>query len=167
MDESLIVIINSQSTQLFQNIESLFDYVDDQLLTKKNCKWPLWRQLYHMLHSMDQWFINPFKYTNHGTDGFKIAALDTELDINALKKVELLEYYRQIKEKVSNYLKNLKVSELTEPPEDCKFTRFDLILGQFRHIMFHIGMIHGCILMENAEIPNYVGLSDPIKPATL
>ena len=40
----------------------------------------------------------------------------------------------------------------------------DLILGQFRHIMFHIGMIHGCILMKNGEIPDYVGLAKPIRP---
>ena len=84
-----------------------------------------------MLHSMDQWFINPYTYKDHRSDGFEIAALNTEL---------------------------------TEYPEKSKFTKLELILGQFRHIMFHIGMIYGCILMERGEIPNYAGLADPIKP---
>ena len=163
MKERLIEIINDQASRLFRNTEYVFDYVDDKLLSKKICKLPLWRQLYHMLHSMDQWFLNPFRYKDHRKDGFNIAGLNTELEMEAVKKDELLKYYKKIRAKVRNYLSNLTVNELAEYPEDCKFTKFDLLLGQFRHIMFHIGMIHGCILMENGEIPNYVGLSPPIK----
>ena len=90
--------------------------------------------------------------------------MDTDLEMNALKKDELLDYYQKTKAKVQNYLANLNSTRLTEQPEGCTFIKLDLILGQFRHIMFHIGMIHGCILMENNDIPNYVGLSDPITP---
>jgi hypothetical protein len=153
-----IEIIKNQSRQLFQNTEFIFEYVDDRLLAKKICNWPLRRQMYHMFHSMDQWFINPFKYKDHRPDGFDIAGMNTHLEMNALKKDELLEYYLKTKAKVQGYLSSLDSAELIEYPEGCKFTKLDLILGQFRHIMFHIGMIHGCILMENSEIPNYVGL---------
>ena len=164
MAERLIEIINDQASRLFTNTEYASEYVDDALLSKMICKWPLWRQLYHMLHSMDQWFINPFDYRDHRPDGFTIAALNAEIEMAPLRKTELTEYYDSIRAKVKAHLSNLTVESLTEYPPDCKFTRFDLLLGQFRHIMFHIGMIRGCMLMERDEIPNYMGLSAPIKP---
>ena len=98
-------------------------------------------------------------------DGFDISALNTDLDLNALTKDELLEYYLKIKSKLQSYLSTLTVTDLSVSPEGCTFSKLDLILGQFKHIMFHIGMIHGCILMETGEIPNYLGLSDPIEPS--
>ena len=118
-----------------------------------------------MLHSMDQWFINPFRYKGQMPDGFDIAALNTDLDLNALTKDELLEYYLKIKSKLQSYLSTLTVTDLSVSPEGCTFSKLELLLGQFKHIMFHIGMIHGCILMETGEIPNYLGLSDPIEPS--
>lgn len=27
------------------------------------CDMPIWKHVYHMLHSCDQWFINPNEYT--------------------------------------------------------------------------------------------------------
>ena len=164
MEKNLVSIIRSQSTQLFKNTEYLFDYVDNRLLAEKICKWPLWRQLYHLLHSMDQWFINPYMYKDQREDGYNIAALSSDCNRPPLTKEELFEYYRMIKGKVGDYLGSLKEASLSEYPEGSKFTRLDLVLGQFRHIMFHIGMIHGCILMKNGEIPNYVGLAAPVKP---
>ena len=165
MELNIVDNIIAQSGQLFKNIEYLFDYIDDALLKKQICKWPLWRQIYHMLHSMDQWFINPYRYSDSRSDGYKIAALNTELASLSLNKEQLHEYYLQIKEKTWNYLRNLRGSDLSTCPEESNFTKLELILGQFRHVMFHIGMIHGCILMEKDEIPGYVGLSDPIRPA--
>ena len=164
MAERLIEIINHQASRLFTNTEYVLDYVDDALLARKISKWPLWRQLFHMLHSMDQWFINPFDYRDHLSDGFAIAALNTEIEMGPIKKAELVKYYNLIEPKIRAYLSNLKVASLIEYPPNCKFTRFDLLLGQFRHIMFHIGMIHGCILTERDEIPNYIGLSKPVRP---
>ena len=76
---------------------------------------------------MDHWFLNPFRYKDHRKDGFNIACLNTELEMGAVKKDELLKYYKKIRAKVRNYLSNLTVNELAEYPEDCKFTKFDLI----------------------------------------
>ena len=87
------------------------------------------------------------------------------VDDRLLSKGELFEYYLKIKTKLQGYLTTLTVADLSLRPEGCTFSKLDLLLGQFKHIMFHIGMIHGCILMENGEIPDYVGLSDPIKPS--
>jgi len=165
--EKLVEIAMEQADRLFVNTEYIFDYADDDLLAEHMCKWPLWRQLYHMLHSMDQRFINPFDYSDHRPDGFTIAALNAPIDMPALTKGELLPYYRQVKLRIQRYLSTLTVSSLQERPPRCRFSRFELLLGQFRHVMFHIGMIHGCILMRKGEIPNYVGLSDPVKPVGL
>ena len=117
MNNKLVSIVKTQSEQLFKNIEFLFDYVDDQLLKKRLCKWPLWRQIYHMLHSMDQWFINPFSYADHRKDGFDIAALNTDYDIAPLRKDELVEYFQATKSKICDYLYNLDDLSLSGYPE--------------------------------------------------
>ena len=164
MQESFINTISIQAKQVFRNIQSVFDYVDDDILSAGLCKWPLWRQLFHMLHSMDQWFISPFEYEDGWENGHQINALNTEIDMPAISRKELLSFFLRVEAKVEDYLTGLTDSDLFETPTECRFTRFELILGQFRHINFHIGMIHGCILMKNGEIPDYFGISNPVEP---
>lgn len=164
---TLTNIVMDRAQRLFENTQFVFDYVDDALLAKTLSKWPLWRQLFHMLHSMDQWFINPFKYVDPREDGFLITALNTEVHMAPMTKRELTDYYLDVNTKVQAYLSSLSDEELAAKPEDSKLTRLDLILGQFIHIMYHIGMIHGCILMERGEIPEYSSMSPPVKPVDI
>jgi hypothetical protein len=162
--DKLTAVINKRVQRLFANTQYVFDYVDDDLLAKKLCKWPLWRQLFHMLHSMDQWFINPFNYLDPREDGFLITALNTEVDMAPMKKSELSDYYDSIKAKIQTYLSTLTDEELAASPECSPLSRLDLILAQFIHIMYHVGLIHGCILIERGEIPEYFSNSAPVWP---
>ena len=114
--ESLIASINEQASRLFVNTEHLLAYVDDGLLTAPISKWPLWRQIYHMLHSMDQWFINPFEYEDERDGGFDLAALNTTTSATPLTKSELSACYARIKNKTVRYLESLTVQKLSEHP---------------------------------------------------
>jgi hypothetical protein len=62
MNELMKTIIE-QTQILFANIETTLDSIEDsQLYDTDICYWPLGEQIYHMLHSLDQWFINPNRY---------------------------------------------------------------------------------------------------------
>jgi len=45
--------IRKQSRQIFQNIEYLFDDIEDDLFNKSIGGFPLGKQMHHLLHSMD------------------------------------------------------------------------------------------------------------------
>jgi hypothetical protein len=160
---SVTEVVRRQCECLFVNIEFIFDFVDDDLLAQPMCRWPLWRQLYHMLHSVDQWFINPFEFQEPHVNGAVIKALNTEVDTEPMSKGLLHEYYRDIESRVRSYLSTLSDSDLLERPSGSPLSRFDLILGQSRHVMYHVGMIHGCLVMATGTIPDYrgLGITDP------
>jgi hypothetical protein len=48
---------------LIDNIESTINGISDELFNDKNiCNWELEAQIFHFLHSLDKWFINPAEY---------------------------------------------------------------------------------------------------------
>lgn len=162
MGDELVTIISEQTGILFANMDEVLNSIQDsQLYDSSICDWQLGEQLYHMLHSMDQWFINPYRFREYG-----ITRLKTE-DSARLSKSELLDYYRYVKEKITGYVEKVEVSALGEKPPACPFTRLALVLGQFRHFMYHIGLVHGCLRVHNGGTnPGYLGLGPPVKALT-
>jgi hypothetical protein len=58
-----------------------------------------------------------------------------------------------------NYLEKLDDGMLADRPPGCPHTRLTLVLGQYRHLMYHIGLIHGCLRAKSGGTnPPYVGL---------
>jgi hypothetical protein len=55
----------SNITILFANVRSALAVVTGQQVQKTIRKWPLWKQSCHVLHSTNQWFINPAEYFHH------------------------------------------------------------------------------------------------------
>lgn len=154
----LIPLIIKQTRVIFLNAELTLSALDENLLDKPGSwGWPLGQQVYHMLRSMDQWFINPSFYQE--PDFLKTSQIPESCSVSKLSKAELTEYYGSIKAKVDTYLENLTDESLSEFPLDCKFTRLELILGQYRHFNYHIGLIHGCIRSQTGHSPDFVGLS--------
>lgn len=45
---------------------------------------------------------------------------------------------------------------LYEKPENCPYTRMELVLRQFRHLSFHTGMLNGQTAVKTGEFPMYV-----------
>jgi uncharacterized damage-inducible protein DinB len=151
-------LINKQNQALFRNAESLLEAVDaDSLERPGSWGWPLSEQLYHMLHSMDKWYISPETYTEPYSV-LKIQPPESG-SIPHLTKPELQAYWSSIKDKVNRYMETLTDESLKDCPEKCRFTRLELILGQYRHFMYHIGLAHGCIRSETAHNPEYIGLN--------
>jgi hypothetical protein len=123
------VIISVQTDLLFSNIQETIKLLDnDSLHDDYGSGWPVSSQIFHLLHSMDQWFIDPNEYKEQtildkqeGKDGYSIS--------------ELMSYCRTIQVKIQDYIKQLDEINILEKPKKCSFTRLELILGQSRHFM--------------------------------
>lgn len=135
--------------------ENLIRCIPDELWYKRYDAIPMWKYLYHMLYSMDRWFINPCDSTYQPPDFHS----DTMANLNIIPEEEYLnrsqteEYFYHIKKKIEDYIRKLDDTELSETPEGCEMTRFRLILGQFRHWHRHMGIIYGFIITDTGKWP--------------
>ena len=164
MDQSsLRAIIEEQTRRALWEVKNVTDCVDDELWNRLYCGMPLWKHIYHMLHSLDLWYINP-NSTTYQEPSIHVKDLNN-LDVvseKVLNRKEIAEYYEAIQKKIMNYIQTLSEEELLEYPENCKYTRFTLILSQFRHLHSHMGMIMGFIIDDTGKWPAVLGLTRPI-----
>ncbi|MEY7999754.1 DinB family protein [Clostridium sp. Mt-5] len=154
-------IIKDQTKRALWSVDNVMNCVPDEYLNKNYCKMPLWKHIYHTLHSLDMWYINPRKYSE---PPFHIKDLNN-LDVHtnkALSRNELKHYYQSIEKKINQYLNNLTDDILLTKPENCEWTRFTLILAQHRHLHSHMGILMGFIIAETGLWPRVIGLEDDI-----
>ena len=135
--------------------ENLIKCIPDKLLGERYDGIPMWKYVYHMLYSMDRWFVNPYDedYKNPKFHTVTLADLNVIPKDEFLSREQLENYFYQIREKIKNYINHLVDSNLTEKPENCEFSRFRLILGQHRHWHRHMGIIYGFIIKDDGKWP--------------
>ncbi len=154
MNRELVNIISEQTGILLYNVKTMILTCD---MDFRLCGQPVWKHVYHALHSCDQWFINPQKYIEPPFHEPGLNSLDANSE-KVLSKEELLKYYESVKAKISGYLHSLTDEMLGSGPEGCKHSRLALILGQFRHLYAHLGNINCTTIIETGEWPKVVGL---------
>jgi len=161
LGKGLIKIITEQTRILFENIQMTFNAISDDQMDKLIFDAPLWKHIYHMLHSLDQWFINPNIYDNPSfhEDGMNDYRIETQ---TRLSKDNLVTYFKDIEVKIYLFLENLNDNCLIEIPENCSYTRLTLILAQYRHVMYHIEFITSTLHHTEEKWPKYIGISLPI-----
>ncbi|MBR0142591.1 MAG: DinB family protein [Clostridia bacterium] len=142
--------------------ENLMACVPDALWTKRYDGIPLWKYLYHMLYSMDRWFVNP-----HDPD-YRDPAFHTKTlaDLNVipvegecLSREQLGEYFLAVKKKIEAYLASLRDDMLAERPENCDMSRLRLILGQHRHWHRHMGVVYGFLIEDTGKWPYVLNMN--------
>lgn len=135
--------------------ENLMKCIPDELWTKRYDGIPMWKYLYHMLYSMDRWYINPCDpdYQNPGFHTETLADLNVIPTDEYLEREQLEDYFFKIKSKIQEYIEQLKDEDLSKTPQDCDMSRFLLILGQFRHWHRHMGVIYGFIIEDAGKWP--------------
>ena len=118
---------------------------------------------------MDRFFINPVGYVYEGEKLFGIpenlsvistsrAGYEPDTSI-VISRRQLLDYFYYVKEKINSYFDTLTSENLTEKPEGCEYTRLELILAQFRHMMWHVGLSSGITFEATGEWNEFTGLS--------
>lgn len=150
--KTLCEIIKAQVGANYLNLETAIKTYDRNALV---CGAPAWRYVYHTIHSADKWFFNPFVFDE---PLFHEEGMDNPDNTCAteLSDTELLEYLEKVRQKTFGYLDALSDKELYECPENCKFTRMDLVLIQFRHMSIHTGMLNGQTTERTGRFPVYV-----------
>ena len=154
MNRQLVEIIKEQTDIFLYNIGTTIETCDLDFVLKDI---PNWKQLYHALHSLDRWFIDPERYDEPYFHKADMNSMHTNSE-KALTKQELSTYFETIKTKIYLYLSTLSDEMLSEKPDNCKYTRLALILGQYRHLYSHIGIINCTTIANTGRWPRVVGL---------
>ena len=88
MSSKSVRIIEAQTDILLHNVSTAIKTCDmDYVL----CDMPLWKHLYHALHSLDRWFINPQRYSEPYFHVPDLNSLDVQSS-KTLTREELAEY---------------------------------------------------------------------------
>lgn len=159
----LVEIIKDQTHRALWEVKNVIDCVPEELWNKEYGTMPCWKHIYHMLHSLDQWFINPRDKAYrepkiHEKDLNNLNVISSK----SLSKEEISDYVMDIERKIKAYLSELKEDQLLDTPPDCEYSKFTLILAQFRHLHSHMGMIMGFVIDDKGLWPRVLGLENPI-----
>lgn len=163
MRKKLTDIIIDQTNRTLWEANNVIECIPDELWNREYCEMPLYKHVYHMLHSLDLWYINPFD-PNYIEPKIHIPDLNN-LDVitdRFISKSEIENYYNDIKNKITGYTNSLNDTQLIEKPANCCYSKFELILAQFRHLHTHMGMIMGFIIEATGQWPTVLGLTNPI-----
>ncbi len=161
----LIGIIKRQTEILFTN---LFSQIEQSDLNKLFDGLPNSRYLFHLIHSVDCCFIYPELYKAPPTDITGVDEILSVIDQNRPDFIQgdtvnithehLKNYAEYVHNKIEQYLETLTddmLSEIVGMSEP--YTRLDLILAQYRHIMFHIGVSTAVTVNAGKPWPEYTG----------
>ena len=156
MNNTLCMIIKDTVKPNFLNIRTSIKAYDRDALC---CGAPCWRWVYHALHSADKWFFNPNVYEEPAFHEEGMDNPDNPTHV-VLTDEQLLAYLDQIEEKTYRYLDSLTDEMLYEKPKNCRFTRMELVLRQYRHLSFHTGMLNGQTAVATGKFPMWVSETD-------
>ncbi|MBE5780884.1 MAG: hypothetical protein E7328_03565 [Clostridiales bacterium] len=149
-------IIKDQTERALWSIKNVIYCIPQDMWQEEYCAMPLFKHVYHTLHSLDQWFINPEQYTEPPFHKPSLNDLNTVTE-DVLTREELLCYCDSVCMKIRNYLNNLTEDDLLAAPEGCPNSRFMLMLAQHRHLNAHLGMLMGFIIAKTGDWPRVMG----------
>lgn len=154
MSRQLVDNIIDQTKIMLFNMKIAINTCElDEIVSKV----PIWQRLYYTLHSLDQWFIDPQKYVEPPFHKPGLNSLDIPSE-KVLTREELTIYFENIQRTILQYLNHMDDSKLAEKPENCEYTRLALILGQYRHLMYQIGIINASTIIKTGKHPKIVGM---------
>lgn len=156
-DQQDINFINIREQILVADLETVFDAENNS------------RYIFHYLHSMDRFYINPMDYVYEGEKLFGIPENLSVIDPKregyekdssiVISREQLLKYLDYVKAKIDAYFERLTVAELLEKPSGSDYTRLELILAQFRHMMWHVGVSSAITFNSKKEWNRFTGLT--------
>lgn len=160
-ETSYHAVITEMTVRGLWETQNVLDCIPDEIWDKCYGGAPLWQHIYHMLHLLDQWFINP--RDRDFVEPPIHTPLLQELDIypsTRLTRAQIDDYFYTIKAKLSLYLTSLHDEDLLQRPEHCEWTRLTLILTQYRHWHLHLGTLIGFIQAETGLRPRLLELGE-------
>ncbi len=160
MSTQLVEIITEQTQVLLHNMKICLHTCR---LDETVYHMPIWKHVYHALHSLDCWYINPARFEEPPFHEPNLNSLDIA-SIKVLSRRQLEQYLSDIGRRILAYLQTLTDEQLAERPEGCEYTRLTLILAQFRHLYAHLGIINGSTIEATGRWPRVIALDSVFSP---
>ena len=135
--------------------ENLIRCIPEKMWERRYDGVPMWKYVYHMLYSLDRWFINPYdkSYQNPPFHKETTADLNKDDEDESLTAEQILTYFHHVSGKVSAYVTALTDEDLAQKPEGSDISRMRLILGQHRHLHRHMGIVYGFLIEDTGKWP--------------
>lgn len=154
-------IVKQQTGKALWSIRNVISCVSNDKWNSLYCEMPLWKHIYHTIHSLDKWYINPTSYKEPFFHENNLNNLNV-VTLKVLSRSDIDKYLVSVIEKIETYMDNLKTEDLLEKPENCEWNRFTLIMAQLRHLHYHTGIIMGFIIVDSGKWPLVMGLENDI-----
>ncbi len=129
------------------------------------CEQPVWRHVYHMLHSLDRWYKDPGSFAEPDIHTEGLNDLDKCVDAPVFSLSAMESYLDGIAEKLRAYLAALRDDALALPPEGSPNARLALAVAAIRHLTAHFGMIMGFVIAERGKWPLTIGMQGVLPMA--
>ena len=102
--------------------ENLIACIPDSLWEKRYDGLPMWKYVYHMLYSMDRWYINPCdpQYQDPSFHQKGLNDLNLMPKDERISRQEITTYEIAIRRKIESYLEGLEDAALGENPEGLR-----------------------------------------------
>ena len=152
---NLVDSIKAHTQIMFQNADIMLKTCNLDFVL---CDFPVWKHVYHMLHSCDQWFINPTIYEEPDFHEPNMNSLNV-MTAKRLSRDELSIYLESVQTKIIEYIDSLTDEALYKLPQNCQTNRLSLILSQQRHFYAHLGNINATTIIETNEWPRVIGIT--------
>jgi len=153
MNYELVNAIKKNTKHLFESANIMLQTCNMDFIL---CDFPVWKHIYHQLHSCDRFFINPNDYIE---PDFHVDGLNSlnEISEKVLSREDLLQYLEKVRAKIMQYIDSLTDEMLCEVPPGCNGNRLSLILSQYRHFYAHLGNINATTIIETNNWPRVAG----------
>ena len=102
---TMTAVIKEQTDRALWEVKNVIDCVPDDLWNKNYCDMPCWKHIYHMLHSLDLWYINPRdrKFVEPSIHEKDLNNLDVFSE-KELSREEINGYFSDIEKKIKTYI---------------------------------------------------------------
>ena len=158
-------VIADQADRALWETKNVIRCVPDEFWCKPYCGAPFWKHIYHTLHSLDLWYINPREEGYQEPPFHEMGLNDLDCpSAKTLSRQELEAYFDTIEQKIRRYHTSLREDTLLSHPESCEYNRFTLILAQHRHLHTHMGMLMGFLIADTGRWPRVLGLEGRAAP---
>lgn len=156
-ENPLVQVSKRQFDSSFSMLVEMVDICPEHVWTKQEGAGPFWQLIYHATYWVDFWLRDVYD----GSE-FRSVVFDEGISFELkrepttgadLTKLQMQDYLMKIREKTDRIFGALTDDLLPTPiiPNRYDFTYADVIMGQIRHVMYHVGQCN--LILRNNESP--------------
>ena len=157
-----VKIIKRSFDPSMEMLQGVVDNCPEDLWFDDSIGFPFWQQIWHVLFFVDVWLREDY------TRGVPYRVFEKDLPEDLAKRsddhltqAEAREYLARLKDKTERFFSQLDDDKLLAPiVEGRPNTYLDTILGQIRHIQYHVGHSNCLLKSREADTSRWVAFNE-------